>query len=386
MALKARSPNVAMDTTPLSQAQTARLLAAECHRLKSLHRFHSDEHCILEKLLDAESRLFCAKHSHSYDEAHLAAHLARFAQLQEDISSAYFKKTNAELQQTFGDVTLSQATLSLLGTADWVERKTITDALEPQDFKDGAVLIKQGEPRDAFFVIVQGQVSCTQRRDHRCEVDPACAAPSGAPQRASAPARQRPGTPAPRCPARRRETQSATKGPLAPRGFERTAIRATQAADLAHLHHRPGLDETVLKRDCLLTNQPCEFTVTAVGEVKVLVLHGARQRLAECRAEKDKLRAEKRARMLAKYPQSSSTAPLPPGWEQRLDPYLELFFFVNHNERTTCWADPRTRCMPVGCGASLDPSSWADSPGCDAPLDPSTAPLRQRRVRSRVPS
>jgi len=311
MALKARSPNVAMDTTPLSQAQTARLLAAECHRLKSLHRFHSDEHCILEKLLDAESRLFCAKHSHSYDEAHLAAHLARFAQLQEDISSAYFKKTNAELQQTFGDVTLSQATLSLLGTADWVERKRITDALEPQDFKDGAVLIKQGEPRDAFFVIVQGQVSCTQR---------------------------------------------------------------------------PGLDETVLKRDCLLTNQPCEFTVTAVGEVKVLVLHGARQRLAECRAEKDKARAEERARMLAKYPQSSSTAPLPPGWEQRLDPYLELFFFVNHNERTTCWADPRTRCMPVGCGASLDPSSWADSPGCDAPLDPSTAPLRQRRVRSRVPS
>ena len=187
MALKARSPNVAMDTTPLSQAQTARLLAAECHRLKSLHRFHSDEHCILEKLLDAESRLFRAKHS--YDEAHLA----RFAQLQEDISSAYFKKRNAEDQQSFGEVTLSQATLSLLGTADWVERKTITDALEPQDFKDGAVLIKQGEPRDAFFVIVQGQVSCTQRRDHRCEVDPACAAPSGAPQRASAPARQRPG-------------------------------------------------------------------------------------------------------------------------------------------------------------------------------------------------
>ena len=203
MALKARSPNVAMDTTPLSQAQTARLLAAECHRLKSLHRFHSDEHCILEKLLDAESRLFCAKHSHSYDEAHLAAHRARFAQLQEDISSAYFKKTNAELQQSFGDVTLSQATLSLLGTADWVERKEITDALEPQDFKDGAVLIKQGEPRDAFFVIVQGQVSCTQRRDPPVRSRPRLwRRPSGAPQHAGAPARGRLSTWAPRCSAR----------------------------------------------------------------------------------------------------------------------------------------------------------------------------------------
>ena len=44
------------------------------------------------------------------------------------------------------------------------------------------------------------------------------------------------------------------------------------------------MDETVLKRDCLLTNQPCESTVTAVGEVQVLVLHGARQCLADCRA------------------------------------------------------------------------------------------------------
>ena len=72
-------------------------------------------------------------------------------------------------------------------------------------------------------------------------------------------------------------------GPLAPRGFERSNPRYS-GADLAHSPHRPGLDETVLKRDCLLTNQPCEFTVTAVGEVKVLVLHGARQRLADYRA------------------------------------------------------------------------------------------------------
>ena len=40
----------------------------------------------------------------------------------------------------------------------------------------------------------------------------------------------------------------------------------------------------MLKRGCLLTNQPCESTVTAVGEVQVLVLHGARQCLADYRA------------------------------------------------------------------------------------------------------
>ena len=70
---------------------------------------------------------------------------------------------------------LPQASLSLLlGDTHHciVERLHITEALEPQEFKDGAVLIKQGEPRDAFFIIVQGELSCTQRRDRRCEDGP----------------------------------------------------------------------------------------------------------------------------------------------------------------------------------------------------------------------
>ena len=58
MALKARSPNVAMDTNPLSEAQTARLLAAECYRLKFAHSRLSDEICILKKLRDAEERVY----------------------------------------------------------------------------------------------------------------------------------------------------------------------------------------------------------------------------------------------------------------------------------------------------------------------------------------
>ena len=73
-------------------------------------------------------------------------------------------------------------------------------------------------------------------------------------------------------------------------------------AYLAHLHHRPGPDkpEPVVKSDSLLTNQPCECTLTAVGPVKVLVLHGARQRLADYRAEE----ADREIR-------EPSTAPLP---------------------------------------------------------------------------
>ena len=105
----------------------------------------------------------------------------------------------------------------------------------------------------------------------------------------------------------------------------------------------------MVKRDYLLTNQPCEFTVTAVGVVKVLVLLGARQWLAD-------------RQWLAEV-NEPSTAPLPPGWEQRVE--RGCIYFINHNERTTCWADPRTKCMTAGS---------------DAPLEPSTAQLRQRRV------
>ena len=101
----------------------------------------------------------------------------------------------------------------------------------------------------------------------------------------------------------------------------------------------------MFKRDCLLTNQPCEFTVTAVGEVKVLVLHGARKLLAACRPTKLVAKSTAAARLGKglREVNEPSTAPLPP-------------------------ADPRTKCMAAGP---------------DAPLDPSTQ-LRQRRG-SRVP-
>ena len=43
-------------------------------------------------------------------------------------------------------------------------------------------------------------------------------------------------------------------------------------------------------------------------------------------------------------PGIGTQTPLPPGWEQRISASGRIYF-VNHNEGTTCWADPRTRCM-----------------------------------------
>ena len=91
----------------------------------------------------------------------------------------------------FENEALPQATFSVWGAEmTLLERRHITKALEPQEFKDGAVLIKQGEPRDAFFIIVQGKVSCT--RDHRCKVAPP-PVHAAILERLSAPAPQRPG-------------------------------------------------------------------------------------------------------------------------------------------------------------------------------------------------
>lgn len=33
--------------------------------------------------------------------------------------------------------------------------------------------------------------------------------------------------------------------------------------------------------------------------------------------------------------------PLPPGWEIKIDPQTGWPFFVDHNNRTTTWNDPR---------------------------------------------
>ena len=202
MALKARSPNVAMATSPLSQAQTARLLAAECYRLKSEHKLLHVKCGILQDLRDAERRVYEAAsvmHSRSsyyctarHDELELETHATG------DKGGEVHRQLNRLCNEG-----LSQASLSALDTMTIDERRSITGALKPQEFKDGAVLIKQGEPRDDLLIIVQGQVSCAQRRGHRCEVGPARAAllerlSASAPQRLGASAPQRLSASAPR--------------------------------------------------------------------------------------------------------------------------------------------------------------------------------------------
>ena len=213
MALKARSVSVAMTATPLSQDLAARLLATECHQLKSEHRVLCDEYCILQNLRDAEERLHDARPRRG-----LYCVTTRYRELVDDIRLSSEKKHDvAKKLGELGDHhgALSQASVSVLGTMNSIERMGITKALEPQDFRDGAVLIKEGEPRDAYFIIVQGQVSCTQRRDHRCVVGPACAPPFW-----SASARGRPGTRAPQhvgapvlCPARPRHRGARPRAP-----------------------------------------------------------------------------------------------------------------------------------------------------------------------------
>ena len=44
------------------------------------------------------------------------------------------------------------------------ERFTVADALEPCTFEDGETIVKQGEPGDDFFIIVEGRAVVLQQR------------------------------------------------------------------------------------------------------------------------------------------------------------------------------------------------------------------------------
>ena len=187
---------MAMTTSPLSQAQTARLLAAEFYRLKSEHTLLNGECGILQDLRDAEERVHEAARTQPAWTRSLYFHTARCHELDHEIDAVLAKSIDVLDQLVrFGNEGLSQASFSALGTMTIGERSFITHTLGHQEFKDGAVLIKQGEPRDALLIIVQGQVSCAQRRGHRCEVGPARAALL---ERPSAPAPQRACASAPR--------------------------------------------------------------------------------------------------------------------------------------------------------------------------------------------
>ena len=44
------------------------------------------------------------------------------------------------------------------------ERLTVADALEPISFEDGETIVKQGEPGDDFYIIVEGCAVVLQQR------------------------------------------------------------------------------------------------------------------------------------------------------------------------------------------------------------------------------
>ena len=48
------------------------------------------------------------------------------------------------------------------------ERLTVADALELVNFEDGETIVKQGEPGDDFYIIVEGCAVVLQRRAEVC--------------------------------------------------------------------------------------------------------------------------------------------------------------------------------------------------------------------------
>ncbi|KAL9904260.1 protein kinase, cAMP-dependent, regulatory subunit type 1 isoform 1-T1 [Glossina fuscipes fuscipes] len=54
--------------------------------------------------------------------------------------------------------------VSILESLDKWERLTVADALEPVSFEDGETIVKQGEPGDDFYIIVEGCAVVLQRR------------------------------------------------------------------------------------------------------------------------------------------------------------------------------------------------------------------------------
>jgi len=44
---------------------------------------------------------------------------------------------------------------------------TVADALEPAHFESGATIVKQGEPGDEFYIIVEGGAIVTQTIDNQ---------------------------------------------------------------------------------------------------------------------------------------------------------------------------------------------------------------------------
>lgn len=52
----------------------------------------------------------------------------------------------------------------IVESLDKWERLTVADALEPVSFEDGETIVKQGEPGDDFYIIVDGCAVVLQQK------------------------------------------------------------------------------------------------------------------------------------------------------------------------------------------------------------------------------
>lgn len=55
--------------------------------------------------------------------------------------------------------------VQILESLDKWERLTVADALEPVTFEDGETIVKQGEPGNDFYIIVEGCATVRQKRE-----------------------------------------------------------------------------------------------------------------------------------------------------------------------------------------------------------------------------
>ena len=204
--LEARSPIVAMVTSPLSEAQTARLAAAELDRLRSEHVLLECENDILMDLWDAEHtrnqaardrprenlrgailELISASVMPSDETTcsngwqrgrYLVERVAEVDREMRDISDQIYRIERAQGLPSERDCTCPtcQQNRLLYMLEDQLQDDDYGALLDGhQDFENGDVLSRQGEHGDTLYVIRHGAVSCTQRSS-RCKVGPARAA------------------------------------------------------------------------------------------------------------------------------------------------------------------------------------------------------------------
>lgn len=85
--------------------------------------------------------------------------LSRVSILGEFVFISMLKKKNI-----FKNYDLIHIIFTRTESLDKWERLTVADALEPVSFEDGETIVKQGEPGDDFYIIVEGCAVVLQRR------------------------------------------------------------------------------------------------------------------------------------------------------------------------------------------------------------------------------